>query len=148
MAEEPQWQKWFKANYPHEDYMKEQIVKNLEQIFRTVPERIPDGKIIQIMVGLAHNPVTGKPGVAINPTGAVFLGALGKAVLDSLTAHFESLLSSGIGAELVEEKVKEVLQQHFEKISKQNSKRCKSCGAKNRMFARYCDQCAEELVDK
>lgn len=148
MSNDLQWLDWFKENYPREADMQEQITKRLEEIFRTVPEKMPEGKIIQAMVGLTQNPATGKLGIAINPTGAVFLGALGKAVLDSLTAHFEALLSSGIGEQLVEEKVKEAMEQHFEKISKQNSPRCKSCGAKNRMFARFCDQCAEELVDK
>jgi hypothetical protein len=144
-ANDDRWIEWFKTNYPHEFYLQEEIVKRTEEIFRTVPERIPDGKIIQAMIGMVHNPNTGKPGIALNPTGAVFLGALGKGILDSLTAQFEGLLSSEIGQNMIEKKVKEVVAQQIGTYTLGSTKKCASCGNENQLNAKFCDQCANKF---
>jgi hypothetical protein len=73
----------------------------------TVARTMPRDEIRKFELGVVLNPGTNKLGIAINLKGELFLGALGKAILDSLTAHFEGLLSSGIGEQLIEKKIKE-----------------------------------------
>jgi len=139
------WVIWFKTKYPREFDLQREIIKRTEEVFRTFPEKIPEGKVIQIMIGMVNNPNTGRAGIAINSTGAIFLGALGKGILDSLTAQFEGLLSSEIGQSMIEKKVKEVVAQQIGKSPLSSTKKCSSCGNENQLNAKFCDQCANKF---
>jgi len=124
MSFDEDFDEWYKKNYPHEWNLKEEIETRTE-------------------LGVVLNPATNKLGIAINLTGELFLGALGKAILDSLTAHFEGFLSSGIGNQLVDKKVKEVLTEHTMSVG--ITKTCSNCGSENQVSAKFCDQCANKF---
>ena len=137
-AEDDKMAGWFREKFPHEFDVQEEIVKRTEEIFRTIPDKLPERNIVQVMMGIMNNPATGKLGIVMNPIAQVFLGSLGKAILDSLTAHFEVLLSSNIGEQLVEKKVKDMLEQ-------QRTKNCSNCNTGNRVKARFCDNCGNKF---
>jgi hypothetical protein len=142
MSFDEDFDEWYKKNYPHEWNLKEEIETRTEQILRSMPATMPSNEIRKFELGVVLNPATNKLGIAINLTGELFLGALGKAILDSLTAHFEGLLSSGIGNQLVQKKVK-VLTEHTMSVG--ITKTCSNCGSENQVSAKFCDQCANKF---
>ena len=139
MSFDDDFDEWYKKNYPHEWHLKEEIEVRTEEILRSMPATMPRDEIRKFELGVVLNPGTNKLGIAINLTGELFLGALGKAIFDSLTAHFEGLLSSGIGEQLIEKKIKEVLTQNTARITAGNTKTCSICGSENQASAKFCD---------
>ena len=142
MSFDEDFDEWYKKNYPHEWNLKEEIETRTEQILRSMPATMPSNEIRKFELGVVLNPATNKLGIAINLTGELFLGALGKAILDSLTAHFEGLLSSGIGNQLVRKSQRSANRTYN---VRRNYQKCSNCGSENQVSAKFCDQCANKF---
>jgi len=132
---------WFKTSYPREYYLQDEIGKRAEDIFRNFSAQIPEGQTVPILIGVKTRPEGSKLGIVMNEAGIIFVGAMAKAILDSLAGEFEGLLSSEIGGNLIEKKVKQVVSQHITS----SMKKCPRCQSEIRMNAQFCDQCGRKL---
>jgi len=100
---------WFKQNYPREYHLQDEIASRAEEIFRNVVTQIPEGQTLPILIRVTRRPEAPRLGIVMNGMGMIFVGAMSRAILESLTAQLEGLLSSGIGSSVIKEKVQEVL---------------------------------------
>lgn len=140
---------WFQQNYPREFDMQEEVFRRAEEIFRRIPVRpTPSTEPTPIRMGLMDRPEGGLT-LAINELAVVYVGALASAILESLTAELEGLLSSGIGSEVIKEKVQQALRSEGASSSPHQYttaiKKCPKCQAENDTEAKFCDQCATKL---
>ena len=139
---------WLQQNYPREFDMQEEVFRRAEEIFRRIPvQPIPGAEPTPIRMGLVDRPEGGVT-LAINEMAAVYVGALATAILESLTGHLEGLLSSGIGSEVIRERVQQVLRSEGIGSSPHVSptiKKCPKCQAENDAESKFCDQCTAKL---
>ncbi len=137
---------WFQQNYPREFDMQEEIVRRAEDIFRRIPVRPTPVQSTPVRIDLVDRPGGGLT-LSMNDMGIVYLGALATAILESLKAELEGLLSSGIGSQVIRERVQEVLrsQNASTPLISTNTKKCPKCQAENDAEAKFCDQCSAKL---
>ena len=137
---------WFQQNYPREYDMEEEVTRRAEEIFRQIPVQRTPGQAVPVRIGLVDRPEGGLA-LQMNDLGIVYLGALATAILESLKAELEGLLSSGIGSDFIKERVQEVLR--LEGVSSPHVsptiKKCPKCQAENDAEAKFCDQCTVKL---
>jgi hypothetical protein len=137
---------WFQQNYPREFDMQEEVVRRAGDIFARIPVQPTPGRSAPVRIELVDRPEGGLT-LAMNDLGIVYLGALATAILESLTAELEGLLSSGIGSAFIKERVQEVLRS--EGVSSPHvsttTKKCPKCQAENDIEAQFCDQCTTKL---
>jgi hypothetical protein len=133
---------WFKDNLPKDFDLQEEIVKRIGAVLQHM--RVDPNQQIQknILLGVANSPEDpSRLTIIADGYGIIFLGVMAKAILDSLSGEFQALLSSPIGNEVIEKKVKEVVSQHISS----GMKKCPHCQTEIRLSAQFCDQCGRKL---
>jgi hypothetical protein len=138
---------WFQQKYPREYDLQEEVTRRAEDIFRRIPVQPTTGaQPVPIRIELVDRPEGGLT-LAMNDLGIVYLGALASAILESLKAELEGLLSSGIGSTVIKERVQEVLrsQNISTPLVSTTAKKCQNCQADNDANALFCDQCGRKL---
>jgi hypothetical protein len=137
---------WFQQNYPREYDLQEEVTRRAEDIFRQIPLQRTPGNPVPIRIELVDRPEGGLT-LAMNELGIVYLGALSRAILESLTSQLEGLLSSGIGDSIIRERIREVLRSESGSSPhvSTSGRRCQNCQADNDLEARFCDQCGRQL---
>lgn len=138
---------WFQQNYPREYDLQQEVSRRTGKIFQRIPVTPAPGQAVPVRIELVDLPQGGLA-LQMNDLGIVYLGALSSTMLESLKAELEGLLSSGIGSEVIKEKVRQVL--HSEGVSSSphvstTGKKCQNCQADNRAQAQFCDQCGKRL---
>ena len=140
---------WLQQNFPREFDLQEEISRRAEQIFRQIPVQHAPCGAVPIRIELVDRPEGGLT-LQMNELGIVYLGALANAILESLTAQLEGLLSAGIGSEVIKERVQQVLRS--EGVSSPHVsttiKKCPKCHAENDTNALFCDQCTTKLESR
>jgi hypothetical protein len=126
--------------------MQEEVTRRAEEIFRQIPVQRTPGQPVPVRIELVDRPEGGLT-LQMNDLGVVYLGALATAILESLKAELEGLLSSGMGSTVIKEKVQEVLssQSLNTPLISSTTKKCPKCQAENDAQALYCDQCTTKL---
>ena len=132
---------WFRQNHRREFDLQSEIARRAEEIFRDVTTQLPEGQIQPILVGVSKRPEVPRLGIVMNEPGMVFVGTMARAILDSLSAEFEGIISSRIANEVIEKKVRDVISQQN---PMQGLKKCPHCQCDIRSISKYCDQCRKE----
>jgi hypothetical protein len=135
---------WFRQNHRREFDLQGEIARRAEEIFRDVTTQLPKGQIQPILVGVSRRPEVPRLGIVMNEPGMVFVGTMARAILDSLSAEFEGIISSRIANEVIEKKVRDVISQQN---PTQGLKKCPHCQSDIRKISKYCDQCGKELEE-
>ncbi len=138
---------WFQQNYPREYDLQLEVSRRANQIFHRLPVKPTPGQAEPVRIELIDLPERGLA-LQMNELGVVYLGALVSAIIESLKAELEGLLSSGIGSEVIKEKVRQVMHSEGVRSSPHVSatgKKCQNCHADNRAQAQFCDQCGKRL---
>jgi hypothetical protein len=130
---------WFMKNHPTEFYHQEEVIKRMNAILRGVPLQFLPDKETHISLSIVRNPETSRNEFSLNDVGQIFLGALSKAILDSLSGHLEGLLSAGVGDAFIKERIRQVLE------NPEPLRKCHLCGFNNMSTARYCQSCGRQL---
>ena len=134
---------WFKSNHRKEYDLLQDIAISSEKVFRGIRAPSPNMGEWPIYISASNNPDDpSKLTIGMNDAGRIFIGVMAKAILDSLTAEFEGLLSGEMGNKVLDKKVKEIVSQH---MPINDLKTCSSCQAQNRPNASYCDSCGNPL---
>lgn len=132
---------WFKKNLPKDFYLSDEIIKRASKVFKNVKVH-PDRNIrTPFFMGVSNaRDDPSRLTIAMNVYGAIYTGVMAKAILDSLTAEFEGLLSSEIGSKVLNKKVREIVAEY---MPLQEEKECLNCNTKNILKAKYCLECGE-----
>lgn len=133
---------WFRQSHRREFDLQSEIARRAEEIFRDVTTQLPEGQIQPILIGVSRRPEVPRLGIVMNEPGMVFVGTMARAILDSLSAELEGIISSRIANDVIEKKVREVISQQN---PTQGLKKCPHCQSDVRSISKYCDQCGKEL---
>ncbi len=132
---------WFKEKLPKDNHLSNEIADRAEKIFKHI--KIPVGEKVNVpfVMGVANHPKNpSRLTISMNVYGIIYTGVMAKAILDSLTAEFEGLLSSEIGSKVLDKKVREIVAEY---IPQKEEKECSNCNTKNVLRAKYCLECGE-----
>ena len=135
---------WFRQNHRREFDLQGEIARRAEEIFRDVTTQLPKGQVQPILVGVSRRPEVPRLGIVMNEPGMVFVGTLASAILDSLSAEFEGIISSRIANDVIEKKVRDIISRED---PTQGLKKCPHCHNDNRSISKYCDQCGKQLEE-
>jgi hypothetical protein len=135
---------WFRQNHRREFDLQSEIARRAEEIFRDVTTQLPEGQIQPILIGISRRPEVPRLGIVMNEPGMVFVGTMARAILDSLSAEFEGIISSRIANEVIEKKVRDIISLED---PTQGLKKCPHCQSDLRSISKYCDQCGKELEE-
>ena len=135
---------WFRQNHRREFDLQGEIARRAEEIFRDVTTQLPEGQIQPILIGVSRRPEVPRLGIVMNEPGMVFVGTMARAILDSLSAEFEGIISSRIANEVIEKKVRDIISRED---PTQRLKKCPHCQNDLRSISKYCDQCGKELEE-
>jgi hypothetical protein len=135
---------WFRQNHRREFDLQSEIARRAEEIFRDVTTQLHEGQIQPILIGVSRRPEVPRLGIVMNEPGMVFVGTMARAILDSLSAEFEGIISSRIANEVIEKKVRDIISRED---PTQGLKKCPHCQSDLRSISKYCDQCGKELEE-
>lgn len=128
--DETKFTKWFMQSFTTETYISKQILTRLNDIFYNVPLGAK-----KFDVNFTVEEIDNHLRFTTNDIGFVFLGVLGKCIVDILADHVSTDMKSKITKEAKES---------VESFLKQNHKVCK-CGYYNDAKLHYCGICGSNL---
>jgi hypothetical protein len=142
---EPQVIKWFKQNYPSENYLASEIAKHVNEIFAQIGS---GGKQLPLDLFALPTP-EGKLTVGMRDVMIIFLGVMAKTIIDTISKNMQTQ------AEL-EPKLREHLEEQARKTITEYAKtkfpailemlnRCSKCDLENDWNAFYCKNCGNRL---
>ena len=134
---------WFKSNYPKEYDLLQEISMRSQKVYRGILAPSPNMGSQPISIVVGNNPDNpSRLTIGMNDPARIFIGVMAKAILDSLTAEFEGLLSNEIGNKVLDKKVREIVSEY---IPINDLKSCSKCQVQNRPNAIYCDRCGTKF---
>jgi hypothetical protein len=94
--------------------------------------------------------INGKLTFTTNDIGLVFLGVLGKSIIDLISANLEQNISSRLNDE-IEKHAKEAVRGYLSRadytIKLQDFRRCLQCGLDNDYKNKFCSECGTKLPE-
>lgn len=136
---------WFEKNLPKDSYLQQDIFTRMGKIYSKI--KVSPETQINIPITFTFTNSRDTPSrltMDSNALSIIFVGVLAKAILDSLTAEFEGLLSSEIGSKVLDKKVREVVDEY--NIPQKEEKECHKCNTKNILRAKHCLECGEPFT--
>lgn len=126
-----QFPQWFKNKYPQEYYFYTQIGSNLNKIFSHTPLELNVGEFEDIVLNVT------KLGNSMyrldtNGYGMIFLGSLGKTIIDEFNNNVETVIS-------------EAVRQEFDN---RLSVKCSKCNNMNLAGSMFCSRCGSDVTFK
>jgi hypothetical protein len=134
----PEVLRWFAKSHPIEHYLSNEVAKRLDEIYSNFSDYHKDIEQRPIYLAVQKDE-NRKPAFITNVEGAVFLGVIAKTALD--------IASSGYNVEELTRKATREYLLRINPLLYQNLKRCPICNYENEYGARFCNQCAAELLD-
>jgi adenylyl- and sulfurtransferase ThiI len=125
----PIFPEWFKENCPREYYFYHEIQDNINKICSKIPLELSEGEFAEIMLKVTklENNIFR---LATNPYGIIFLGTLGKVLVDESNNNLEATITDVVKKE----------------VDSRFSVKCKTCDTMNPLNAKYCNNCSKTLT--
>lgn len=140
---EPDLMKWFKQAYPSEDYLAREISKHVNEIFARISSL---GKQLPLDLYALPTP-EGRITLGMRDVMIVFLGAMAKTIIDTISKNLQAELGDKLRTQLEEQARKaitEYAQTKFPAILEKLN-RCSNCDLENDWNAFYCKNCGHKL---
>jgi len=144
---EPEIIKWFKQNFPVENFLSKEINRHVLEIFsqmRMNQESIPvDVYAMRAPDGFGRS--------GMRDVSVMFYGALAKAIIDTVFKMIEEKTPQQNLNQELEDQARKVMKEYLEKHSPiilQNFKRCPKCHLDNDYGNKFCKECGTALPEK
>jgi hypothetical protein len=142
---EPDSMKWFKENFPVEEFLSREISKHVDTIFSKVT---PTQQTLPIDLFQMKTP-DGFSRLGMRDTAVMFYGALAKVIIETVFKNIQSQIPQNLNQQLEEQArkvMKDYLQEHHPLVL-QNYKRCPSCKYENDYKNKFCEECGTKLPE-
>ena len=146
-GEEPGITKWFRENYPVEDFLIKEINRQVQAIFSHVQM---EQDILPIDLFQVKSP-DGFSTLQMRDNAPIFYGALAKVIIDTVFKNIQAQLPQQNLNQQLEDQARKVMKEYIEKHSPvilQNFKRCPKCHLDNDYKHKFCTECGTALPEK
>jgi hypothetical protein len=146
-SEEPGIAKWFRENYPVEDFLVKEINRRVQAIYSNVQM---EQDILPIDLFQVKSP-DGFSVLQMRDNAPIFYGALAKAIIDTVFKMIEAKTPQQNLNQELEDQARKVMKEYIEKHSPiilQNFKRCPKCQLDNDYGNKFCKECGTKLPEK
>jgi hypothetical protein len=138
--------KWFSEKYPLENYLSDEIGRQVNEIFKHIH---PKNKQYQIPLDMyVMKNEEGIISLAARDVSKIFYGSLARTIIDIITKNLESNMSQKLN-QMIDEKAKDAVKGYMNRatpmIILQDFKRCPFCGLDNDYSHKHCTECGGNL---
>lgn len=139
----------YKKNFRSENDLSGEVAMRINKILESMDDfdEIEKDKFNPIMLSVIKESESGKLTLVVDEFGAVFLGAMSRAILEALTGQLEGLLQSGAADTLIKKKINEVFSDMVKFATAQQTPdgntwiECRNCQKVTPASGKHCMNC-------